>query len=57
MGVYNYGHKHGIPEESCQVYTAVNPASFDCSPIQKCANCSPEVIIPYTYINRRVVLL
>lgn len=41
MGVYQYGHEHGIPEESCQVYTAVNPDKFECSPIQQCATCAP----------------
>lgn len=42
MGVYEYGHEHGIPEESCQIYTAVDPARFECSPIQQCANCDHE---------------
>lgn len=43
MGVFQYGHQHGIPEESCQVYTAQNPDKFECSAIQQCATCAPGV--------------
>lgn len=39
MGVYKYGNTQGIPEESCQLYLAKNPDSFDCSPIQQCMDC------------------
>lgn len=39
MGVYKYAYKTGIPEETCQNYEAVNPESFDCSPIQICEDC------------------
>ncbi len=39
--VYEFANKHGIPEETCQQYTAQNPPQFDCSPIQNCMNCVP----------------
>ena len=39
--VYVYAHKNGIPEETCQAYTAKNPEQFSCSDIQKCMNCAP----------------
>ena len=38
--VYIYGHKNGIPEETCQNYLAKNPDQFSCSDIQKCKNCA-----------------
>jgi len=39
--VYVYAKNHGIPEETCQAYTAKNPDQFSCSNIQKCMNCAP----------------
>lgn len=41
MGVYQFAAKNGIPEESCQIYTAKNPDHFDCSARQQCLNCEP----------------
>lgn len=38
-GVFEFAHKYGIPDESCQNYEAKNPASFDCSLIQQCKTC------------------
>ncbi|EAR83820.1 papain family cysteine protease (macronuclear) [Tetrahymena thermophila SB210] len=42
MGVYEFGHTNGIPEESCQQYVAKNPEKFTCSDIQQCMNCAPS---------------
>ena len=38
-GVYQYAYQYGIPDDTCQQYTAVNPAQFTCSPIQQCMSC------------------
>eukprot|EP00357_Protocruzia_adherens_P036895 CAMPEP_0114997408 /NCGR_PEP_ID=MMETSP0216-20121206/14883_1 /TAXON_ID=223996 /ORGANISM="Protocruzia adherens, Strain Boccale" /LENGTH=613 /DNA_ID=CAMNT_0002361787 /DNA_START=21 /DNA_END=1862 /DNA_ORIENTATION=+ len=40
-GVYEFGHEHGIPDNTCQQYVAKDPASFDCSDIQVCETCVP----------------
>lgn len=37
-GVYEYIHKHGIPDETCQNYEADDR---DCKPLGICENCSP----------------
>ena len=39
-GVYEFAKTHGIPEDSCQNYLAKDPATFSCSPIQLCKDCS-----------------
>ena len=39
IGVYIFGHKNGLPEETCQNYEARNPDKFSCSDIQKCKDC------------------
>jgi len=41
IGVYQYGHLHGIPEDTCQNYIAANPAQADCAAIRVCQNCKP----------------
>jgi len=38
--VYMFAKNNGIPEESCQNYLAKNPELFECSAIQKCADCT-----------------
>mmetsp|Transcript_16959 Transcript_16959/g.30500 ORF Transcript_16959/g.30500 Transcript_16959/m.30500 type:complete len:602 (+) Transcript_16959:4514-6319(+) len=40
-GVYEFGHEHGITDDSCQQYVAANPSSFACSSEQVCQNCYP----------------
>lgn len=39
MGVFEFGHDTGIPDETCQNYESKDPDSFDCSPIQQCKTC------------------
>jgi len=41
IGVYQFGNKVGIPEESCQNYEAVNAAKPTCSAMQQCKQCVP----------------
>jgi len=41
-GVYEFAYDHGIPEDSCQNYEAVDPDKFQCSNIQVCENCFPS---------------
>ena len=38
-GVYEYIHRHGLPDETCQNYEARNG---ECTPIEICENCSPK---------------
>jgi len=40
MGVYQFAHDVGIPEDSCQTYVAENAADPTCSGIQQCENCA-----------------
>lgn len=40
-GPYLFAYRKGIPEMGCQVYEALNPAHFSCSPEQNCMNCGP----------------
>eukprot|EP01017_Pseudomicrothorax_dubius_P038504 TRINITY_DN577_c0_g1_i1.p1 TRINITY_DN577_c0_g1~~TRINITY_DN577_c0_g1_i1.p1 ORF type:complete len:594 (-),score=142.68 TRINITY_DN577_c0_g1_i1:141-1922(-) len=42
LKVYRFINEKGIPEESCQNYEAKDPASFDCSPLQVCRDCSGD---------------
>ena len=37
--MYEYIHSHGIPDETCQNYEAVNG---ECTPTGICENCSPK---------------
>ena len=39
MGVFEFAHSTGIPDETCQNYEAKDPSSFDCSDIQQCKTC------------------
>lgn len=41
VDVYKFAYEHGIPEATCQQYTATDPANFSCSDIQTCMNCVP----------------
>lgn len=41
LDVYKFAYEHGIPEATCQQYTATDPANFSCSDIQQCMNCVP----------------
>ncbi|CAG9310017.1 unnamed protein product [Blepharisma stoltei] len=41
IGVYKYGHTHGIPDDTSQQYVAENPAKFSCSGTQISMDCVP----------------
>lgn len=41
--VYEFAHKHGIPDDTCQQYIARNPSQYSCSPIQVCQTCTGPV--------------
>ena len=41
-GVYELAYEHGIPDDSCQNYEAVNPKEFNCSGMNVCKNCEPS---------------
>eukprot|EP00827_Trimyema_finlayi_P002942 TRINITY_DN261_c0_g1_i14.p1 TRINITY_DN261_c0_g1~~TRINITY_DN261_c0_g1_i14.p1 ORF type:complete len:711 (-),score=357.79 TRINITY_DN261_c0_g1_i14:19-2013(-) len=43
IGVYKFFHDKGVPDTSCQQYTALDPKKFDCSAIQTCETCVPPV--------------
>jgi cathepsin X len=43
LGVYQFGNKHGIPDDTCQQYVAKNPIIASCSPIQVCMKCQAPV--------------
>jgi hypothetical protein len=38
LGVYQFMHEHGLPEETCQLYRARDDA---CTPLNICRNCVP----------------
>eukprot|EP00963_Diacronema_lutheri_P013363 scaffold2636_cov340-Pavlova_lutheri.AAC.25 len=40
LGVYHFGHKHGIPEDTCQQYKAMDDF---CYKLNICRNCNPPV--------------
>ena len=40
MQVYEFAHKHGIPEDSCQNYLAADPKYPECSDVQVCKECT-----------------
>lgn len=41
-GVYEFAHKHGIPDDTCQQYKAENPPDgFKCDAMQVCKTCVP----------------
>ena len=40
-GVYAFGHKHGIPDDTCQQYIAKDPLVPDCSAVLVCETCIP----------------
>lgn len=39
--VYQFAMSHGIPDETCQFYTASNPDSPSCSAMNVCKTCHP----------------
>lgn len=39
-GVYEFAHRKGFPEVTCQNYVAKNPDKFSCDDIQQCRDCS-----------------
>lgn len=41
--VYEFGYKHGIPDDTCQQYIAQDPEVANCSPVQVCEICDPPV--------------
>lgn len=44
-GVYNYAFEFGIPDDTCQQYTATDPAVANCSPIQQCESCWNTTVV------------
>jgi cathepsin X len=44
--IYMYAREVGLPEESCQAYTAKNPAEFLCSNEQICHKCNVNGCFP-----------
>ena len=43
-GVYKFAYLTGIPDDTCQQYTASEPDySNDCTPAENCMSCSPPV--------------
>lgn len=43
IGVYQFAHKSGIPEESCQNYLAADPKKASCSAEQRCLDCTSPI--------------
>jgi len=41
IGVYKFGHTHGIPDDTSQQYVAENPPKAMCAPIQVSETCVP----------------
>jgi cathepsin X len=39
FGVYIFAHRYGLPDESCQLYSA---EEFQCSAFRNCMNCDPS---------------
>jgi cathepsin X len=37
-GVYIFAHRYGIPDDSCQLYSAED---YQCTPFRNCMNCDP----------------
>ena len=42
-GVYQFAYEHGIPDDTCQQYTARDPEVANCSAIQQCMSCFNSV--------------
>lgn len=42
-GVYEFAYKHGIPDSSCEQYTASNLSEHDCTAMDLCRDCMPPV--------------
>lgn len=40
LGVYQFAHQTGIPEDSCQTYVAEDASDPICDAIEKCENCA-----------------
>jgi cathepsin X len=45
-GVYEFAHQHGIPDETCQQYVAVDPEESTCEGMQVCMDCIPPAAQP-----------
>lgn len=50
--VYEYVHTHGIPDETCNLYRAVDE---DCTPRAECFTCSPDSCWPVRDYKRLMV--
>ena len=46
-GVYEYIHKNGVPDETCQNYEAVDGK---CKPLGVCETCSPQGVSSWFFI-------
>lgn len=45
-GPYEFAHRHGLPENGCQTYTAKDPELTKiCTPEEQCLNCKPDPTI------------
>ena len=42
-GPFEFAHRHGLPENGCQIYLAKDPQiSKVCTPEEQCLNCKPD---------------
>ena len=45
-GVYEYIHKNGVPDETCQNYEAIDGK---CKPLGICETCSPQMVSSWSF--------